>query len=107
MATSAASAQQWLTEQKPDRAAIVDVIGKLEKRIEQLSEDDPALEGSVDALMLLQDHLAELDTPAPETETPPANLDTSGLIPEADPVQLEDDVKRRAFDALKDKFKDL
>ncbi|WP_157954408.1 hypothetical protein [Saccharospirillum mangrovi] len=107
MATSAASAQQWLTEQKPDRAAIEEVIGKLEKRIEQYQEEDPALAGSVDALVLLQDHLEQLDAPAAETDAPPANLDTSALIPDADPVQLEDDVKRRAFEALKNQFKDL
>ena len=107
MATSAASAQQWLTEQKPDRAAIEDVVGKLEKRIEQLSEEDPALAGSVDALVLLQDHLEQLDAPEADSSAPPANLDTSELIPDADPIQLEEDVKRRTFDELKNRFKDL
>lgn len=107
MATSAASAQQWLTEQKPDRAAVEDVIRKLEQRIEQYQEDDPALAGSVDALVLLQDHLEQLDAPAADSSAPPANLDSSSLIPDADPVQLEEDVKRRTFDALKNRFKDL
>lgn len=107
MATSAASAQQWLTDQQPDRAAIEDVIGKLEKRIEQFSEEDPALAGSVDALVLLQDHLQQLDSQSTDSNAPPVNLDSSDLIPNADPIQLAEDVKRRTFDALKNRFKDL
>lgn len=107
MATSAASAQQWLDEQQPDRAAVEDVIAKLEQRIEQHGDDEDAVAGSLEALTVLQEHLASLEVPAESSETPAANLDNSALIPESEPVELEADVKRRTFEALKQRLKDL
>ncbi|MHA7880074.1 MAG: hypothetical protein ACX931_09800 [Saccharospirillum sp.] len=110
MATTAESAQHWLDEKHPSTEEIVSVIAKLEKRIEQQGEDDPAMAGSVDALLLLQAYVENNQqgaAPAPEASSEAADLDTTALIPDADPVELETDVKRRAFDALKAQFKDL
>ncbi|GGX45269.1 hypothetical protein [Saccharospirillum salsuginis] len=107
MSTSAESAQQWLNEKQPGQEEVRAIIEKLEHRIAQHEGEEADIQGSVDALILLQDHLEQRDAPPPQSETPNANLDTSGLIPEADPIELEDSVKREAFEALKSKFKDL
>lgn len=104
MSTSAESAQQWLNDKQPGPEEVGRVIKKLEERIQQHQGDEAAIQGSVDALVLLQDYLEQ---PAPTAPEPAANLDTSGLIPEGEPVRLEDDVKRRTFEALKNQFKDL
>ena len=111
MATTAESAQQWLEEKKPSTEEIQTVIAKLETRIEQQGEDDPAMAGSVDALLLLQAYLAQSPSPEQEADTASGSdlpgLDNSALIPDADPVELEAEVKRRAFEALKAQLKDL
>lgn len=111
MATTAESARQWLEEKKPSAEEIQSVIAKLENRIEQQGEDDPAMAGSVDALLLLQEYLARAASPAQEADSSPGSdapgLDNSALIPDADPIELEAEVKRRAFEALKAQLKDL
>lgn len=108
MSTSAESAQQWLTEKQPPLDEVQHVVTRLEQRISQHQGDEESIQGSVDALLLLQDHIESEKAPADQpSATPDAQLDNGRLIPEADPVQLEDDVKRRAFEALKDQFKDL
>lgn len=108
MSTSAESAQQWLTEKQPSLDEVQQVVARLEQRISQHQGDEDSIQGSVDALILLQDHIESEKAPADQTPSPTdAQLDNGRLIPEADPVQLEDDVKRRAFEALKDQFKDL
>jgi len=107
MSTSAESAQQWLNEKQPGREEVRAIIAKLQHRIDQHEGEEADIQGSVDALILLEDHLEQLDAPPAQSETPNANLDTSGLIPEADPVELEESVKREAFEMLKSKFKDL
>ena len=107
MSTSAESAQQWLNEKQPGREEVRTIIEKLEQRIAQHEGEEADIQGSVDALILLQDHLEQLDAPPTGSEPPAADLDTSGLIPDADPVELEGSVKREAFEALKSRFKDL
>lgn len=111
MATTAESAQQWLEEKKPSTEDIQSVITKLEARIEQQGEDDPAVAGSVDALLLLQEYLAQMPHAEQEastgSESDAPGLDHSALIPDADPVELEAEVKRRAFEALKAQLKDI
>jgi len=108
MSTSAESAQQWLTEKQPTVEEIQTVIARLEQRISEHPGDEDAIQGSVEALILLQDHLEAEKIPAiPESAPADVQLDSSRLIPEADPVRLEEDVKRRAFEALKDQFKDI
>ena len=109
MATTAESAQQWLEEKKPSTEDIQSVIAKLEARIEQQGEDDPAVAGSIDALLLLQAYLAQGEQPEQATSTGAEApcLDNSVLIPDADPIELEAEVKRRAFEALKAQLKDL
>lgn len=107
MSTSAESAQQWLNEKQPSTEEVRNVVDKLEQRIARHEGDEADIQGSVDALILLQDHLEQDTAPATDSETPASSLDTSGLIPEADPVELEDAVKREAFEALKSRFKDL
>lgn len=106
MSTSAESAQQWLNEKQPDHAEVTRVADKLEQRIEQHQGDEADIQGSVDALILLRDHLERLAEPPPEP-TSEVTLDTSNLIPDSEPVQLDDDVKRQTFEALKSRFKDL
>lgn len=108
MSTSAESAQQWLLEKQPALDEVQQVVARLEQRISQHQGDEASIQGSVDALIVLQDHLESEKAPADQSTSPAgARLDSGRLIPEADPVQLEDDVKRRAFEALKDQFKDL
>lgn len=108
MSTSAESAQQWLTEKQPSLDEVQHVVARLEQRISEHQGDEESIQGSVDALLLLQDHIESEKAPADQPSTASdAQLDSGRLIPEADPVQLEDDVKRRAFEALKDQFKDL
>ncbi|WP_028672585.1 hypothetical protein [Saccharospirillum impatiens] len=108
MSTSAESAQQWLSEKQPGLEEVQQVVARLEQRISQHQGEEEAIQGSVEALILLQDHIESEKAPA---DQPPAasdvQLDNGQLIPEADPVRLEDDVKRRAFEALKNQFKDL
>lgn len=107
MSTSAESARQWLDEKQPGQEEIRTVIEKLEQRIARHDGEEADIQGSVDALILLQDHLEQSAAPPPESEAPAFDLDTSGLIPDAAPVELEESVKREAFEALKSKFKDL
>jgi hypothetical protein len=108
MSTSAESAQQWLSEKQPPVEEIQKVIARLEQRISEHQGDEEAIQGSVEALILLQDHVESEKAPAePVSTQADARLDSSQLIPEADPIQLEEDVKRRAFEALKNQFKDI
>jgi hypothetical protein len=108
MSTSAESAQQWLTEKQPAPDEVQQVIARLEQRISQHQGEEASIQGSVDALLLLQDYVESEQAPAePASSGSDSYLDNGRLIPDADPVQLEDDVKRRAFEALKDQFKDL
>lgn len=106
MSTSAESAQQWLEEKQPSREEVHQVATKLEQRIEQHQGDEESIQGSVDALVLLQDYLEQLEAPQ-AAPAPEATLDSSNLIPDSQPVQLEEDVKRKTFEALKNQFKDL
>ncbi len=107
MSTSAESAQQWLNEKQPAREEVSQIIEKLELRISRHEGEEDEIQGSINALILLQDYLERLEAPPQEEETAPIELDTSALIPEANPVEMEDSVKREAFEALKSRFKDL
>lgn len=98
MATSAESAKQWVENKKPSETEIQDVINKLESRIENWEGETDSIQGSIEAVDYLQGHLHTLTTP--ETAEL-ANLDTSNLIPDANPIELEKSVKDETFAALK------
>jgi hypothetical protein len=100
MSTSAESAQQWVLDKKPSKEEIQNVIDKLEKRIDEWDGDEDEIQGSIEAVLLLQQQFEPVVTAAsPETNT--ANLDTAALIPESTPIELSADVKMAAFEALK------
>lgn len=98
MATSAESAKQWVESKNPSETEIQDVINKLESRIESWEGEADAIQGSIDAVDYLHAHLQSLA--APEI-TEPVNLDTSNLIPDAKPIELEKAIKDETFAALK------
>lgn len=115
MATSAESAQAWVNEKSPSNEEIQSVIEKLEKRIDGWQGDEDSIQGSIDAVDFLSAKLEQanpitdetqpplteqLDASALSTE-PSTNLDSSNLIPDCQPVELEQSVKRATFEALK------
>lgn len=109
MATSAESAQAWVNEKHPSNEEILSVIQKLETRIDSWEGDEDSIQGSIDAVDYLHGQLepsqneaqqSPIDTSPLSTEVG-SSLDSSSLIPDAQPVELAQDVKRAAFDALK------
>ena len=101
MSTSTESAQTWINEKNPGKAEIQTVIDKLEARIESWQGDDDKIQGSIDAVVYLHSHLESLDVPDVSAQANEAKLDTSELIPEAKPIELEHQVKQATFEALK------
>ncbi len=102
MSTTAESAQKWLNEKSPSLDEVKSVLVKLEDRIENWEGEVEGIQGSIDAACLLQ---AYLDASSAKTETPPtaisASLDTEALIPDHQPVELEENIKQETFAALK------
>lgn len=101
MSTNAESATKWISEKKPTLNELTQVIAKLEERIHQWTGDDETIQGSIDALDVLQNHLVLVETARQAEPNPTVNLDTSNLIPLSDPIELDPDLKRKKFEALK------
>jgi hypothetical protein len=101
MSTSAESAQSWLSDKKPTAPEVQLVLAKLETRIQEWSGADDTIQGSIEAALILQSYIdrgAEGPLAASQAE---ANLDSSQLIPHADPIELEESIKQQTFAALK------
>ena len=77
MSTSGESAANWLRENKPDQATIQHMIEKLAKRIEESDHDEARLQGSIEAMDVLE---AALGEPVADSTTEPPQLDTSPLL---------------------------
>jgi len=102
MSTSAESSKKWLEDKNPSNEEVFSIIQKLEARIEAWQGDDEEIQGSIDAALVLQTHLDSLSTSTEEVaNTPVSNLDTSNLIPDVAPIQLEQTVKDQTFASLK------
>lgn len=117
MSTSAESALQWLDEKQPNNQQIQDVITKLKQRIEHSGAPEAELAGSIEALTLLQDVMADRleedleqplslsTTPEPQKEASPIDsaLDFTPLgEPASEPAEhLNAQQKRDRFESLK------
>ncbi|WLD59042.1 hypothetical protein NFC81_04460 [Salinispirillum sp. LH 10-3-1] len=113
MSTSAESATLWLQEKKPSSDTIEQMIVKLNERIERSGWSDEELQGSIEALDVLE---AELQSRAPGASAPsspvdqPTNhaveLDTSPLVSH-DHIASErpPEEKRALFEQLKQQIK--
>lgn len=99
MATSAESAQDWLNSKKPSTEEIKSVLSKLEARIEAWEGDEDQIQGSIDAALILETALEE--KPQPDMESTHLTIDTTALIPDSEPVELEKAIKDKTFAALK------
>ncbi len=101
MSTSAESARSWVEEKKPSVEEIQSVIDKLVSRIENWHGDDEKIQGSIEAVDYLESQLMPqpLATDPSSDEAP--TLDSSTLIPDAQPIELEQEVKQATFEALK------
>ncbi|EAR10935.1 hypothetical protein [Reinekea blandensis] len=97
MSTSAESAKQWVDSKQPSTEQIQEVVDKLEKRIEAWDGDEESIQGSIEALDYLSAFLVKEETPS-VSQVP---LDTSNLIPDSAPVELEQEVKEKTFAELK------
>ena len=103
MSTSAQSAQNWLENKKPSINEVETMLKKLEQRIENWDGDEDTIQGSIDAALTLQAFLDRDGQPAPPSEpaTSAKGLDTDALIPDQQPIALEESVKHETFAALK------
>ena len=100
MSTSAESAQMWLDQKKPSLDEVKSVLQKLEDRIENWNGDEEAIQGSIDAAVLLQTYVQSNVMTIGFTQQIP-DLDTESLIPDSQPVEMEESIKRETFAALK------
>ena len=111
MSTNAESALRWLDEQQPDNQQILEVIQKLESRL-QSGASQEQLAGTIEALELLKEVMEQRDIQQPEpmpeaavtiNEPPAAELDLSPLgEPASIPSeQLSEGEKRQRFENLK------
>lgn len=109
MSTSAESATLWLKEKQPSDTLIEEMITKLNDRIEHSGWPEEQLQGSLEALDILDAELQRRRT-APnaaaslstEPENPGAELDTSPLVSH-DHIATErpPEEKRALFEQLK------
>lgn len=106
MSTTIESAKSWVLEKNPTKHEIKEVLTKLEARIESWDGDEEQIQGSIDAALFLQSQIES----TPSTETPldaeathetQVSFDSSSLIPNHDPIELEDAIKKQTFEALK------
>ena len=113
MSTNAESALRWLDEQQPDNQQILEVIQKLQARL-QSGASEEQLAGTVEALELLKEVMEQRDSQQPEpavaeagtpmiTGQPAAELDLSPLGEPASisSEPLSEDEKRQRFERLK------
>ena len=106
MSTTAESAQKWITDKAPSNEEIQAVLTKLEQRIEAWEGEDDAIQGSIEAAVYLQSVLDQSEKAVNDAALPelPSDLNSSSLIPEAKPIELEEDVKQATFAALKNQL---
>ena len=71
MSTNAESALKWLDEQSPSAEEIRDVTEKLKSRIRSHQGDEIIIQGSIEALELLEQVLADAELPAAEPDSTP------------------------------------
>lgn len=103
MSTSAESATQWLNEKQPDADTIRNMVEKLSHRIDNSGVPEEQLQGSIEALDVLEAALERSGSPTPQNATSDIpSLDTSPLVSH-DHVSPERpaDEKRAAFERLK------
>ncbi|MEJ2041705.1 MAG: hypothetical protein P8X89_00340 [Reinekea sp.] len=99
MATSTETAQQWLESKQPSLDEVKSVLQRLEERIEKWNGDEEAIQGSIDAAVLLQSYVqAQQVSVIPPSKS---ELDIDVLIPDSQPIELEASVKKATFEALK------
>lgn len=97
MSTSAESAKQWIDSKQPGTEQIQQMVDKLEKRVENWDGDEEGIQGSIEAL----DFLTALLVSERRPESSEVALDSSNLIPDSRPVELQKDVKEKTFSELK------
>ncbi|MFY0665452.1 MAG: hypothetical protein JXQ97_12575 [Natronospirillum sp.] len=111
MSTSAESATLWLKEKKPSTDTIEQMITKLNERIEHSGWAEEELQGSIEALDVLEAALqSQATNPASTAAEPSVNntveLDTSPLVSH-DHIASErpPEEKRALFEQLKQQLK--
>lgn len=103
MSTSAESASNWIRDTQPDDATVQQMIEKLQHRIEQSDESDDKLQGSIDALDVLENHLDRQDRATPSADAP--QLDTRPLTDHTEVApERPADEKRAIFEQLKNQL---
>jgi len=101
MSTTAQSAQSWLSDKNPTAPEVQLVLTKLEARIEEWSGSEDKIQGSIEAALILQSYIDTGADSSPAASQAEPNLDSSQLIPHAEPIELEEAIKQQTFAALK------
>lgn len=106
MATNGESARRWLEENhdKVPLERIRQIRDNLAKKLQNIEESDDTYSGLLDALDVMDNHLLEIENPAPVSEASEttASLDLAPLIPDADQSspQLSPEEKQARFQSL-------
>lgn len=102
MSTSAESALNWLRDEQPNDQTVQEMIEKLNARIEQSNLPEDKLQGSIEALDVLETHLAGSSAQAPDADTGEPQLDLTPLTDHAHvPPERPAAEKRALFEQLK------
>ncbi len=106
MSTSAETARDWLKQEQPGTERVQEMIQKLQDRIEKAPADDPRVQGSIEALDVLEAALDQSESGQPTSSQTQgmesAELDLSPLVDHAHVAEERPaDEKRAAFEALK------
>lgn len=102
MSTSGESAATWLREKQPNQATIQEMLDKLAKRIEESDLEDDRLQGSIEAMDVLE---AALRNSGTDAEQPASDLDTSPLIDHTHvAAERPAEEKQAIFQQLKDQL---
>jgi len=113
MTTNAESAQEWFNKTNPDQQQLTTVLSKLEERINDHSNADNDLTGTIEALDLLQRlYIDKFETPLHEenTETQRQNIDYDldttplGDKPDIKMEHLTEAERRERFEKLKNQL---
>lgn len=106
MSTSAESATLWVKTKHPSADTIREMTEKLAQRIEKSGLPDDQLQGSIEALDVLETVLANLDSPQLSPDTYLPKLDTSNLVSHDHQAarEMSPEEKRRQFAELKQRL---
>lgn len=106
MSTSAESAANWLREAQPDQATIKEMMEKLARRIEESGLDEEKLQGSIEAMDVLEAALnGQPEATDQSSETPDPQIDTSPLFDHGHTApERPRDEKLAMFEELKAKL---